>query len=60
MLLFIGRRHVTTLRIAVYIKAAIVAYSLFLILHPTTGSAPPAASRPPLAHPMRRPPPSPF
>ncbi|MFP3192268.1 MAG: hypothetical protein RXR02_04070 [Thermoproteus sp.] len=60
MLLFIGRRHETILRIAVYIKAAIVTYSLFLILHPTTGSAPHAASRPPLAHPMRRPPPSPF
>ena len=33
MLLFIGRRHETILRIAVYIKAAIVTYSLFLILH---------------------------
>jgi len=60
MLLFIGRRNVTILRIAVYIKAAIVAHSLFLILHPATGSAPPAASSPLFAHPMRRPPPSPF
>jgi len=34
MLLFIGRRNMTMLRIAVYIKAAIVTYSLFLILHP--------------------------
>jgi len=41
MLLFIGRRHETILRIAVYIKAAIVTYSLFLILYPRPTDAGP-------------------
>jgi len=41
MPLFIGRRHETILRIAVYIKAAIVTYSLFLILYPRPTDAGP-------------------
>jgi hypothetical protein len=34
VLLFIGRRNMTILRIAVCVKAAIVTYSLFSILYP--------------------------